>query len=958
MNSLSKENNNNIFLYLLLPYLLLVIVHIFLSTPMEVPIIWPDEFAYLFFAKYMAGYENIQQIPRIELTGSFGYSVILAPIFLLFKDPATAYSWILILNSVIGSTLYIALFVLLKQLFDVGNNRAFWISFVVSLYPAYLLQTDVALTDAVTPAFFVFGIVIFNKFVHDKSLLIGIIFALVAGYLNWIHIRMLPFTMVAIFFLSALVYYKRMPIFQTGLSIVLMVIMILLGVIIGDHLTFAISGTVEKSQRITTSLIQVAEVLLIFVLLIITFYFLLRKHYLLMFFTSLGLFGGVLASTSFSTLWVIPVVGVALLIILLISSNITYKQAFTSFLLLNFVSFFTYFVLPDFGYYTIVAERIMIWFVNASGSIFYAMFSTYGLFLAGLIFILRQVWNDALVEVPAVKHTDMFKEVKKFVFSGTKLLNNPNSLTLLFMVGAAFLMIFITIFPSKLSVSHYRADHLFYGRYVEVILAGFIAIGIFKLITSEAKEFIISALSTWVWFVILTFLMIITYDNVIPSELSFRSVLSFFPLRAVLGNINIMLFFIASLIVSIVIFITFRYKSRIGKIILAIAFLSFSAFTYIYVNYYHQIEKKQRNVLVNYIQEYFPENQKISYDRKIFSEKSQNGLSYVWLMPSRKFDFFSSGNEQSNSDLIIAGSDYGIKSKAILLNIEHDGYDHLWLKFDTLNAKHFAMMPSYFDIPLNKPYVAGVVRNGFHEEKWINGKVEISNFVSNPDSIFKVELEIVSSNPNPHNLIVWLDDKELFNQNIQQGAWRYTLNIKSERLLDKLNFKFFSDLTRDKSNNNRLNGILINSLIVRKNDLTKNLSDNINNLVNSTSAELTIYPRRNIDLSQLDLSAGDSIRLPIIIKNKGDKAVKFGLESSVHISYTWKDFVFKNKIDLANEEILLNGLINPDEEFETFIVIKAPQKAEKYFFELNILSKKQVIINQIDKRETIINLKL
>jgi hypothetical protein len=960
----NQENNSNSFYYILIPYLLLVIVHILLSLPMKVPLIWPDEFAYLFFGKYIAGMEHLQHIPKVELTGSFGYSVLFSPIFMLFSDPQKTYSSILILNAIIGSSLYIGLFKLLKNLFDANNNRAFWISFIVSLYPAYMLQTDVVLTDAVTPACFVFGIVLFNTFIRKKTLGYGILFALAAGYLNWIHIRMLPFTVISLFFLVALVYYKRLPLASTGLSILIMIIMVLLGVILGDHLTYAISGNIEKSQRISQSLIQVAEVIFIFMLLGSSLYLFLKKYYLWMTYTVTGLVVGVIASTDSNFLWIIPTAALIYLFIIISSKKITFGYGFRAYSIFLFIAAFTYFVLPDFGYYTVVTERIMIWFINASGSMFYALFSTYNLFLMGLIFIIIQLWSNASILVPAVSHTDIFKEEKKSQFSFFKLLNNEVSLTLLFLVASAFLMIFITILPGKLQLSHYRADHLFYGRYVEVVIACFMAIAIYKLITSEAQEFLIATLSSWGFFILLSFIMIVTYDNIIPSELSFRSVLSFFPLRAVLGNINIMLYFLASIIVSVLVAFGFRYSPKFGKIILAIAFTSFTAFTYIYVDYYHQVEKVQRNKLIGFIDENFPQNDTISYDTKIFTETSQNGLSYVWLMNKRDFDFFNSSNRLSKSKLVISNSSYGLTSNksAILLDIEHDGNDHLWLNScDIQDSLRYSLMPSFYNIPLNKKYVGGVYRSGLYEDKWINGKAEISTNLNEPDSLFNIELELASSNNKPQNLIIWIDNKEIFNQNINQGGWRYQLNVKSDSILKKLEFKFFSDLTKEKANKNRLKGIIINSFIVRKNVADKSINSNVNAKIASYNSpedfEYSIYPRRNIDLSQLNLIPGDTVTLPFVIRNRGTKKIEFDESNPVNISYQWKDFVFKS---VKNKEIIkenLKGMIMPGEEKEIFITLKAPAEDAKFFLSFNLLSNKHVIIKPRDKREYLYNLK-
>lgn len=959
----NRKTENSFLIFILLPYLSLVLLHIILSLPMKVPIIWPDEFAYLFFGKHIAGYEIMYNIPKIELISSFGYSVLFSPIFMLFKEPSQIYSSILILNSIISATLYIGLYLLLKNLFNAGSKTSFLVAFVVCFYPAYLLQTDVVLTDAVTPALFTFGILLFNNFIRKKSVLYSILFALAAGYLNWVHIRMLPFTIMSIIFLCFLVYYKKMPIFQAGLSIIIMIIMILFGIIIGDHLTYMLSGAVGKSQRISESLIRIAEIILIFLLIGCSLYFLVRKYYLHMTYTAAGLVGGILASTSFTALLLFPVAGLIYLLILHSLNKIKFSYGVWAFASMSVIAFFTYFVLPDFGYYTVVSERILIWFINASGSLFYALFSTYCLFLMGVFFIVRHIWINSVEIIPAVSHTDLFREVKKNRFSIEKMLNDYSSLTLTFLMSAAFLMIFITIMPTKYQISYYRADHLFYGRYVEVVLACFLAIAIYKLKEAEVKDFLISSLGAWFVFIVLTIVMIITYDNIIPSELSFRSVMSFFPLRAVLGNINIMLYFIAALFTSVMIAICYRYNPPLGRFVIISAFLSFTIFTYIYVDYYHQVEKIYRNKLVNYLNEIFPDQIKISYDKKIFKENSQNGLSYLWLMPKRMISFFDSDKTLPETNLIIAGNDYGLKSKkkAVLLNIEHDGNDHLWMSTDQNNSYLSDLMPSYYNIPLNKSYVGGVYRNGFHKDKWINGKAEINTYINKPDSVFSIEFEIISTTLKPQNLIIWLENKEIFNKNIANGGWKYSLNIKLDTIFDRLNFKFFSDLSRENKNRDLLRGIIIKNFMIKDSiiDMENSLTEDLSKVDPSNENEInyTVYPRRNIDFSQLDLNSGDSIEVPMVIRNNSNNPLVFNNKTPIHLMYFWDDFIFKNEVMQEFAVKNINTKINAGEEKEFLVKIKSPSENKKFFLTFALVLDDQTKIKQFNNREYLFNFK-
>ena len=52
-----------------------------------------------------------------------------------------------------------------------------------------------------------------------------------------------------------------------------------------------------------------------------------------------------------------------------------------------------------------------------------------------------------------------------------------------------------------------------------------------------------------------------------------------------------------------------------------------------------------------------------------------------------------------------------------------------------------------------------------------------------------------------------MDEEEVFNQNINQGVWKYNLNLIAKKQLNAVKFKFFSDLTRNFKDQSRLNGI-------------------------------------------------------------------------------------------------------------------------------------------------------
>jgi hypothetical protein len=931
MNDIKNNSIKELVLWLLIPYLVLCALHIILGFPMKVPIIWPDEYTYLFMAKYIGGSELLQHVPKSEVTGSFGYSMLISPFFRIFSDPTEIYRAIIAFNGVIASTLYIALFLFMTRIVGASYKQSAVISFIISLYPAYLLQSNYAYTDTLTPAYYIFCIVAFHNLFKNKTFTSALIFAFATGFLNWVHIRMLPFTLVSIVVLSFLVLKKKMNPLHGGISIIIMIVFVMLSAIIGDHLNLALTGKLDTNDRILTSLISIAEIVLIFTIIITSVYFILKRNILLFLYSMLGLLTGLMVSGEYLTILFIPI-ALIILLVLRIFKLIKTKQIFIASILLFGIFLLTYFVLPDIGYFTTVLYRIRVWFTNLSGVLYYALFGSFIFTLIGTISIVRELhlitWVDR-TPVNVDEITD-FSAIEKSGYEFGRLINNPEGASLLFMLLTALGMVIITVFPSELSAQHYRADHLFYGRYIEVVMAGFLAFGLFRLVKAEAKEYIITLSAAYLSFVILTFFMIFQYGNQITSELAFQSVLSFFPLRAILGNINIVIFSFTAIIISNIVAFGIRFKVRFGTLILGLAYLVFSLFTYYYVNYYYQIDKQERNKILRYLHNEFPDIKQVNYDLSIYTEKSQNGLNDIWLLPNIKFNFFMPIRNAKLNNLTIASSNYGISISpdALLFGIEHDGNDHLWIEPGELQDRVKDKIPSYYNIPLNKEYISGVYRSGFYKDSWINGKVEIKTPLVYADSIFKIEFIVGSSDPKPHNLIVWLDGDEVFNQDINQGVWKYNLNLSSKKKLNDIKLKFFSDLTRDFKDQSRLNGIsLLSFKLLSQKDFYKDVIYPIRNDLKST---IIIEPRRNYNLSDLKLSSSDSVEIPMTIRNYGSDIIDFD-KGDFYLNYKWDDFIFKREKDSGKLGYKLNGILKPGEMREIFIMLKTPAEPAKFF---------------------------
>ena len=81
----TKEKIHNQIL-VLVPYLLLVVVHLLMGLQMKQPTVLADEVGYLGNARYLAGVASMPDL-RYCTFYHFGYSLFLVPLFWLFKDP-------------------------------------------------------------------------------------------------------------------------------------------------------------------------------------------------------------------------------------------------------------------------------------------------------------------------------------------------------------------------------------------------------------------------------------------------------------------------------------------------------------------------------------------------------------------------------------------------------------------------------------------------------------------------------------------------------------------------------------------------------------------------------------------------------------------------------------------------------------------------------------------------------
>ncbi|MGM0425921.1 MAG: hypothetical protein ACQEQ7_01640 [Thermodesulfobacteriota bacterium] len=209
------------FVMWLMPYLALLVVHIVMGLRMECPTIFPDEAGYLGRSRYLAGVAGIIQGSGFY---HFGYPLFLLPAFWFFSDPNEAYLAIMVINSLLMSSLYFGLVYIFYILLEYPKRTSSLVAFTCCLYPAFILQSNLAWSENAFIPFYAFFIASVGVLVKKKSWYSALLFAFLSGFLYTIHPRallILPISIFFLLFLSVSRVLSRLKAFLSGTLILI-----------------------------------------------------------------------------------------------------------------------------------------------------------------------------------------------------------------------------------------------------------------------------------------------------------------------------------------------------------------------------------------------------------------------------------------------------------------------------------------------------------------------------------------------------------------------------------------------------------------------------------------------------------------------------------------------------------------------------------------------------------------
>ncbi len=220
---------------LLLPYLVLVVIHLLSGMEMEQPLILADEVGYLGNARYLSGTAHLPNMQKSQFY-HFGYSLMLLPAFWLFTDPISVYKAAIAINALLVSALYFPLFFILESFLDVPRSAARWIAFTCCLYPSLILYSSFAWSENAFIPFYAFVTALFGTVLVSRSSRNALVFGFFAGFLYTIHPRALPILAIVVAYLLLLALLNVVPKRQVLLSAAMMGVVFLITRSVNGHL--------------------------------------------------------------------------------------------------------------------------------------------------------------------------------------------------------------------------------------------------------------------------------------------------------------------------------------------------------------------------------------------------------------------------------------------------------------------------------------------------------------------------------------------------------------------------------------------------------------------------------------------------------------------------------------------------------------------------------------------------
>lgn len=192
-------------------------------------VLFPDEFGYWAYASMLTGYDW-SDIVSLGSYYSYGYSLILFPIFVLCKNAVIAYRMAIAVNFILLGVCFFIWKKLIEKLFEhIGEKRKTFYAAIAVFYPSWLFYGRITLAEIVIVTLYAAICLLLYDYLEYNRMSTLIILVLALVYIHFVHMRTIAVLIACV--ITLVIYYamKKNRIKQCITFLGLIAIIFLLG---------------------------------------------------------------------------------------------------------------------------------------------------------------------------------------------------------------------------------------------------------------------------------------------------------------------------------------------------------------------------------------------------------------------------------------------------------------------------------------------------------------------------------------------------------------------------------------------------------------------------------------------------------------------------------------------------------------------------------------------------------
>jgi hypothetical protein len=205
-----KNNINRLNLLIFIFTVSVFLIHLAYVNKMLLPIIYDDQLGYWGTTAYFAGYDWSGVLSFLKGYYSYGYSLLLFPLFHFFSNPSQIYQCALILNSIFMSLVFLLNYKIIKRMYkEESDIILLLISLAFSAYSSYLVQSKIAWTESLLVLLFsaiVYWVLKIDNYMSNRKMVFG---AFLLVYIHAVHQRTIGIVVSAFLLLLLYTVFKK-----------------------------------------------------------------------------------------------------------------------------------------------------------------------------------------------------------------------------------------------------------------------------------------------------------------------------------------------------------------------------------------------------------------------------------------------------------------------------------------------------------------------------------------------------------------------------------------------------------------------------------------------------------------------------------------------------------------------------------------------------------------------------